>query len=63
MMSKQSASAEFAVVTDYLKDKLALNVTSNDNKNRHAKGSWYQVWKGIYEIMENQRGIWLPLLN
>lgn len=20
--------------------------------NRHAKGSWYYVWKGVYEIME-----------
>ena len=29
-----------------------------DNKdskgvNRHAKGSWYYVWKGVYEIMSN----------
>lgn len=25
-----------------------------DNKvNRHAKGSWYYVWKGVYEIMQN----------
>lgn len=21
--------------------------------NRHAKGSWYYVWKGVYEIMQN----------
>lgn len=37
----------------YLKDKAALGAASDDNKNRHAKGSWYYVWKGIYEIMEN----------
>ncbi len=23
------------------------------NVNRHAKGSWYYVWKGVYEIMQN----------
>ena len=44
---------EILMPAAYLKDKAALNVTSNDNKNRHAKGSWYYVWKGIYEIMEN----------
>ena len=22
-------------------------------QNRHTKGSWYYVWKGVYEIMEN----------
>ena len=37
----------------YLKDKAALNVTSKSGANRHAKGSWYYVWKGIYEIMKN----------
>lgn len=37
----------------YLKDKAALNVTAENGKDRHAKGSWYYVWKGIYEIMEN----------
>ena len=21
--------------------------------NRHTRGSWYYVWKGVYEIMEN----------
>lgn len=21
-------------------------------QNRHTKGSWYYVWKGVYEIME-----------
>lgn len=34
----------------YLKDKAAL---AGKSKNRHAKGSWYYVWKGVYEIMEN----------
>lgn len=38
----------------YLKDKAALAEKNNDNKtNRHAKGSWYYVWKGVYEIMQN----------
>lgn len=39
----------------YLKDKAALagNSSEGDGKNRHAKGSWYYVWKGVYEIMEN----------
>ncbi len=38
----------------YLKDKAALAGNNNDDgKNRHAKGSWYYVWKGVYEIMEN----------
>ena len=36
----------------YLKDKAALNVKLKD-ENRHTKGSWYYVWKGIYEIMSN----------
>lgn len=36
----------------YLQDKEAL-ADNYDRKNRHAKGSWYYVWKGIYEIMEN----------
>ena len=36
----------------YLKDKAALNVKPKD-ENRHTKGSWYYVWKGIYEIMSN----------
>lgn len=44
---------EILLPSSYLKDKAALNVSSNDGKNRHAKGSWYYVWKGIYEIMEN----------
>lgn len=34
----------------YMKDKAAL---AGKSTNRHAKGSWYYVWKGVYEIMEN----------
>ena len=41
----------------YLKDKVALaggtQKKEGEDKNRHAKGSWYYVWKGVYEIMEN----------
>lgn len=42
----------------YLKDKAALGVTvqnegTGTEGNRHTKGSWYYVWKGVYEIMEN----------
>lgn len=38
----------------YLKDKQALVGTGQkeDGQNRHTKGSWYYVWKGVYEIME-----------
>jgi len=36
----------------FLKDKAALGARS-DVQKRHAKGSWYYVWKGIYEIMQN----------
>ena len=35
----------------YLKGMGAL--TSSGSQNRHTKGSWYYVWKGEYEIMEN----------
>ena len=35
----------------YLKGMGAL--TSSASQNRHTKGSWYYVWKGEYEIMEN----------
>ena len=35
----------------YLKGMGAL--TSSSSQNRHTKGSWYYVWKGEYEIMEN----------
>lgn len=38
----------------YLKDKAALTGNSSgSNRNRHTKGSWYYVWKGVYEIMRN----------
>jgi maltose-6'-phosphate glucosidase len=39
----------------YLKGMEALISSSNDDdgRNRHTKGSWYYVWKGEYEIMEN----------
>jgi maltose-6'-phosphate glucosidase len=39
----------------YLKGMEALISSSNDDDghNRHTKGSWYYVWKGEYEIMEN----------
>ena len=36
----------------YLKDKKALT-SSGSGGNRHTKGSWYYVWKGVYEIMQN----------
>ncbi len=36
----------------YLKDKAALGANT-DEQDRHARGSWYYVWKGIYEIMQN----------
>lgn len=34
---------------------LQANKTALPSKsvNRHAKGSWYYVWKGVYEIMQN----------
>ena len=42
----------------YLKDKAALGVGVQNKGtgaegNRHTRGSWYYVWKGDYEIMEN----------
>ena len=36
----------------YLKDKKALT-SSGSGGNWHTKGSWYYVWKGVYEIMQN----------
>lgn len=45
----------------YLKDKGALiksgesgegEKDDDPEQNRHTKGSWYYVWKGVYEIME-----------
>lgn len=41
---------EILLPAAYMKDKQAL---AGKNVNRHAKGSWYYVWKGVYEIMEN----------
>lgn len=43
---------EILLPASYLKGKESLTSTSN-NTNRHAKGSWYYVWKGVYEILEN----------
>lgn len=43
----------------YVKDKAASLIKKKDEdedeskKNRHTKGSWYYVWKGVYEIMKN----------
>ena len=41
----------------YVKDKAASLIKKNgeddSKKNRHTKGSWYYVWKGVYEIMQN----------
>lgn len=42
---------EILLPSSYLKDKAAL-ANKSKSGNRHAKGSWYYVWKGIYEIME-----------
>lgn len=44
---------EILMPAAYLKDKAALGVSSGTEGNRHTKGSWYYVWKGVYEIMEN----------
>ena len=43
---------EILLPASYLKGKESLTSSSN-NTNRHAKGSWYYVWKGVYEILEN----------
>lgn len=45
----------------YLKNMSSLLKTNHPEEgqeeaaeqNRHTKGSWYYVWKGVYEIMEN----------
>lgn len=42
---------EILLPAAYLADKKAL--TGSGEGNRHTKGSWYYVWKGEYEIMEN----------
>ena len=49
---------EILMPAAYLKDKAALGVSvkqegTGTEGNRHTKGSWYYVWKGVYEIMEN----------
>ena len=43
---------EILLPAAYLKDKGALT-SSGSGGNRHTKGSWYYVWKGVYEIMKN----------
>lgn len=49
---------EIFMPESFLKDKGALIKSNNEEKkddgeqNRHLKGSWYYVWKGVYEIME-----------
>lgn len=44
---------EILLPAAYLKDKAALQSKKGQDENRHTKGSWYYVWKGVYEIMEN----------
>lgn len=44
---------EILLPAAYLKDKVALQSKKGNDENRHTKGSWYYVWKGVYEIMEN----------
>lgn len=44
---------EILLPAAYLKDKQALQSKKGSEQNRHTKGSWYYVWKGVYEIMEN----------
>lgn len=47
---------EILLPSAYLKDKAASLMAKKkegDEENRHTKGSWYYVWKGIYEIMSN----------
>ena len=43
---------EILLPAAYTKNFKGLVGTGN-NENRHAKGSWYYVWKGVYEIMQN----------
>ncbi len=52
-LRKYIKEQEILLPAAYLKDKTALSANSTSNANRHSKGSWYYVWKGIYEIMEN----------
>ena len=44
---------EILLPSSYLKDKAALAAAPKKEGNRHTKGSWYYVWKGVYEIMSN----------
>ena len=44
---------EILLPAAYLKDKQALTSSGSSGGNRHTKGSWYYVWKGVYEIMQN----------
>lgn len=48
---------EILLPDSFLKDKGALikkkEQDSGTDTNRHLKGSWYYVWKGVYEIMSN----------
>ena len=37
----------------YVKSVGKIAQNSGTEGNRHAKGSWYYVWKGVYEIMQN----------
>ena len=57
MMDKLRAyikEQQILLPASYLKDKAALtSKPSGAEQNRHTKGSWYYVWKGVYEIMEN----------
>ena len=48
---------EILLPSSYLKGMSSLMKSNEDNEdeskqNRHTKGSWYYVWKGVYEIME-----------
>ena len=48
---------EILLPSSYLKGMSSLMKSNTDNEdeskqNRHTKGSWYYVWKGVYEIME-----------
>lgn len=46
---------EILLPAAYLKDKAALQSEKKEGEeqNRHTKGSWWYVWKGVFEIMSN----------
>lgn len=47
---------EILLPSAYVNDKMASlikNRNTDEESNRHTKGSWYYVWKGVYEIMSN----------